>query len=255
MGGAPHAPPQRRGVAYIGMVEAVLIIGGLMLFVGFFMDWVSYRYVDHVVSIKGSEFGRVVGNYPETLLLPFIGIMFVAGGLFSAGRRRAYAPQKISRGLFLAGAWISAIIAMFLSVYLTIRYSDYMMLSKSIAIYNNLDIGWFITISGNMVLYIGCILAVSSKARKLGISDYYFVRSDSAEKASDVVKAPPPPHPMPPPSQGMPPHMGPGPHPPPRPPVPGQAPPPGQPRPPGAPGAPAPPPGAAAAPKKEEEWK
>lgn len=168
-----------RNVAYLSMAEAILILGGLLILIGFFMDWVSYGFVGDVVTVKGYEFGRDVGNYPETLLLPFIGILFIAGALFAAGRRRAYAPQKISRGVFIAGAWIAAIVAMFLSVYLTIRYSDYLLGYRGITIYNNLDIGWFVTISGNIILYIGCILATSAKARKLGLSDYYCVREDS----------------------------------------------------------------------------
>ena len=250
----------KRGVAYLSMVEAVLILGGVLLVLGFFMDWVSYKFVADTVTIKGYEFGRLVGNYPETLLLPFCGLLFIAGGFFGAGRRRAYMPQKVSRGVFLAGAWIAAIVAMFLSVWLTIRFSDFLMDTRGITIYNNLELGWFITVSGNIVLYIGCILAVSKKARKLGFSDYYFIRSDSAETQSDVKheapKAMPPapaPHPMPPahgapqlpPPQGQPPRPPQG-APPPRPPLP---PPQGQPPRPPAQAGPAPPQ------KKEEDWK
>ena len=197
--------PKKRGVPILSMVEAVLILGGFMIFAGFFMDWVTYYNYGHgVVSIKGAEFGRIVGNYPETFLLPFIGLMFIAGAVFSAGRRRAYVPQRVSRGLFLASAWIAAIIAMFISVWLTIRYADYLHDNIGITIYNSLELGWFITISGNMILYIGCILAVSAKARGLGFTDYYFVRADSVERASELVRPPIP--------AGLPP-QGPGPQP------------------------------------------
>ena len=187
-----HANQPKQKVAMFTMVEIVLMLGGLMILLGFFMDWVSYRYVADTVAIKGSEFGRIVGNYPETLLLPFIGLMFVAGGFFSAGRRRAFMPQKVSRGLFLATAWIAAIVAMFITVYLTIRYSDHLQNSIGITIYNNLDIGWYITISGNIILYIGCILLVSNKARAIGFSDYFYVRADSAAKMTDIAKPPAP---------------------------------------------------------------
>jgi hypothetical protein len=194
------------------------------------MNWVSYNYVADIRAIKGSDFGRIVGNYPEMFLLPFIGLMFIAGAIFSAGRRRAYIPQKVSRGLFLASAWIAAIVAMFISIWLTIRYADYLHDNIGITIYNSLDLGWFITVSGNMILYIGCILAVSTKARSLGFTDYYFVRADSVERASDLVRAPAPAGQMPPPMPGPHPMPPPGP----RPMMP----------PAGVPGAAAPPPGA-----------
>lgn len=177
--------------AYFTIAEAIVLIGGLLVIIGSFMPWVSwmdYPVYESKVTYKGYDFGRNIpaatGSYPEVYLVPFVGLFLVLGALMSARRRLSLRPLHVSKWFIIAIGVIVGIVGVFIPIEIAIRFSDHMKLgtigSGGVTFYNNAQLGWYMTMFGAIIAFIGCNCAFSKKMRQTGLTDYVCVREDDA---------------------------------------------------------------------------
>lgn len=185
-----HDKGNRPKLPYITMVEFLLVLGSVMVFAGFLMAWVGYTDVigerATAVTVTGLEFGRKIASpYPEILLVPFLTLFVLGFALLSAGRRRSDAKLPVSKGFgngFRALSLICGLMSLILMIEVVYRYGTRMETDiGGLSFWYNIRLGWYVTLFGILLVMVGSGLSFAKNYRKVGFSDYVFMRAPREE--------------------------------------------------------------------------